>query len=101
MDISNLSTPNFRTTEIKKYKDEARKKAVLNAKYKAELLAAELDQTIGKAHRISEVTFNNNGGRVAYSNFGVDAAISSNDQDSFAIGQLEIKAEIDVSFNLQ
>ncbi len=101
MEISNLSTPNFRTTELKKYKDEARKKAIADAKYKAELLASELGQTVGKAHRISEVTFNNNNGRIAYANFAEDASISAGSQDSFAIGQLEVKAEIDVSFNLQ
>jgi len=101
MEISNLSTPNFRTTEIKKYKDQARKKAIANAKYKAELLAGELEQTVGRAHRISEVTFNNTGERFAYANFAEDASISSGGQDSFAIGQLEVKAEIDVSFNLQ
>jgi len=99
-DISNLGSPNFRTTELEKHKDEARKKAVLNAKYKAELLAGELDQTIGKAHRISEVTYGGNNGRVAYANFAEDASIGSGSQDSFAIGQLEIKAEIDISFNL-
>lgn len=99
-EITNLGTPVFRTTELDKYKSEARAKAILNAKAKAEMLAGELEQTIGKAHRISEVNFEH-GGRVAYANFAEDSGRSAPaPQDSFAIGQLEIKADIDVSFNL-
>lgn len=100
MDISNLGSPVFRTTKIKMYMEEARNEAILNARQKAVGLAKQLEQNVGKAHRISEVNFDR-GGRVAYANFAEDAGRSVGPpQDSFAIGQLEIKAEIDVSFNL-
>ena len=100
MEISNLGSPVFRTTEIKKYQEDARFKAIIDARERAIGLAKQLGQTISKAHRISEVNVSH-GGRVAYANFAEDAGRSgAPQQESFAIGQLEIKAEIDVSFNL-
>lgn len=102
--IHNLSSPTFRTTKLRETKDEARRKAIVAAREKAEMLAQELGQSIGKAHSITEVVAENNPwgqNQNSYANSVTDinaTAISSN--AGFAPGQLEIKASIDVSFRI-
>ncbi len=44
----------FRTTKLREYRDEARRKAVLAAKEKGILLASELGLDVGEARRIQE-----------------------------------------------
>ncbi len=99
--VSRIGSPIFRTTESRKHKDEARKQAIRAAKEKAEMLAKELGQSIGKAHVITEVTYSYFDRGNAYSNFiGGDSGGSGSSGASFAPGQLEIKATISVSFLL-
>ncbi|WP_311195907.1 SIMPL domain-containing protein [Antarcticibacterium sp. 1MA-6-2] len=45
----------FKSSEMEKHNSEARKRAVLDAKAKAEELAGALDQTVGKAFLINEI----------------------------------------------
>ena len=101
-EVTSIGSPRFRTTELRKKKDEARQKAIVAAKEKAELLAAALGQKIGKAHTINESAQNwASVGQGAYANvIGQDAAVSSGDGDGFALGQLEIKATVEVAFYL-
>ena len=97
--VNNLNGPTFRNSEMRKYKDEARKKAIVAAKEKAQLLAQQLGQSIGKAHNIKEVT----GGwapRSAYANTISDDANGSDVGESFAPGQIEVRATVEVSFLL-
>lgn len=101
--VTVLNGPTFRNTEIRKYKDEARKKAIIAAKEKAQLLASTLGQRIGKAYKISEARYANNQRQNAYANFrseeSAEADISS--EEAFAPGQLEVRASINVSFYLE
>ena len=102
--IHNLSSPTFRTTKLREKKDEARRKAIIAAREKAEMLALELGQDIGIAHSITEVVAQNNWGfqnQNAYSNSVTETSADGAGPDSgFALGQLEVKASIDVSFQL-
>jgi len=102
--IENLSSPTFRSTKLRETKDEARRKAIVAAREKAEMLANELGQKIGTAYSINEVVSENNRWAInqnAYSNATVESNSSGGSSDSgFALGQLEIEASIDVSFHL-
>ena len=101
--VDNLSTATFRTTKYREKMDEAREKAVIAAQEKAKAMAKTLGQSIGKAHTISEVElgYQWGAGQNAYANtVGIDAANSSMMESGFATGQLEIKAVIDVYFEL-
>jgi len=99
-EISRLSGPVFKTSDLKTIKNEARRKAMLDARDRAKLLAEALGQRIGKAKLISEVEYYSNRNTGAYSS-GVESGNSGSDENSgFAPGQLEIKAVVNVSFKL-
>ncbi len=97
LEIANLGSPVFRSSQLETYKDEARKKALKNAKHKAQLMTKELGQSIGRVHSISEVNQNGNNFRIAYAD-SAEAMTGNSGGDSFALGQLEITAQISVSF---
>ena len=100
--VTSIGSPRFRTTDHRKLKDEARQKAILAAREKAELLAKTLGQKIGKAYSINEIGNQWNAtGQNAYANsFGQDAPEADGGQ-AFAPGQLEIRATVEVSFYLK
>ena len=98
--VTRLGKPVFRNSEIKKYKDKARTKAIKAARSKAQLLAKALDQSIGKAFKIKE-----NQGTPRFDPNSYSAVASSPEEDdnermSFAPGQLEIRASVEVAFEL-
>jgi len=101
----------FRTTELRKYRDEARSLAIKAAKEKADALAGELGQKVGKPQMIREDqagwwSWYNNwwGGRWGgpmsqnvIQNYGGQAQ-----QDStIALGQINVNARVTVSFELE
>jgi len=104
----------FRTTELRRYRDEARSKAVQAAREKAVAMAAELEQKIGKPHTITENPYYGRdwhyygywwsyGYRDNTANYSqnitnmdgqtLDAAI--------ALGQIAVTARVTVSFELE
>lgn len=107
----------FRTTQLRKYKDEARSMAVKAAKEKAAAMAKELGQTIGKANMIQEIqedVYSSPWGYSSYSgtNWSSNAAMSNtvvnapgasglseNNQD-FSPGQIKVTARVSVTFDL-
>jgi uncharacterized protein YggE len=98
--ITEIGNPQFRTTKLEEYKMEAKLKAVKHARDKASALAKELGQDIGRAHRINE--FANQGGpRPAYAEMSVRSADSDGGQAGFATGELQIKASVQVAFELR
>lgn len=100
--ITSINAPIFRTTESRKYKDEARIKAIIAAKEKAELLAGTLGQKLGQAHSINEIGNNWNASRAnAYANSFDGVGTSQSTGEGFAPGQLEIRATVEVAFLLQ
>src|SRR5687767_11172529 len=54
--ITRLSNLEFRDSQIRKHRDEARRMAIRAAKEKATLLAGEIGQAIGPAYSITETT---------------------------------------------
>ncbi len=102
----------FRTTELRQYKDQARALAIRAAREKAEALAGELGQTIGQPHSIQEQqsgwwsTY-----RSWWGSWGnspaqnvvqeISSVSSSTTDDTLAPGQIKVNAQVTVSFELQ
>lgn len=101
----------FRTTELRKYRDQARALAIKAAREKADALAAELGQKAGKAISISE---NHGGWWSSYgswwgSRWGSNVAqnvvqnaggASSSGEGTLAPGQITVNASVNVDFEL-
>lgn len=100
---------NFQTTELKKYRTQARVLAMQSAKQKALTLAAELGQTVGKARSIQE------GGGTYWPSYGrnwlgrgdqlqsqmqVQAPAHGENSDEVTPGNITIRADVNVVFDL-
>jgi uncharacterized protein YggE len=98
--VSYIQNVYFRTTQLRKYKDEARARAIKAAQEKAIALTREIGQSIGRAYLITEE------GPTPYyaqntSNFsGSAGAPASSDESTIALGQISITARVTVSFEL-
>jgi uncharacterized protein YggE len=103
----------FRTTELRKYRDQARSAAIKAAKEKAEALAGELGMAIGEARSIQENQQNwwssyswwgnNNGGSNVSQNVIQESgpsASSLGEDATFAPGQITVNASVSVTFTL-
>ena len=99
--VTTVSGPQFRNTNIKKYKDEARVKAIKAAKEKAVLLVNALDRKLGHAYQIKEIQMGGNrNNQGAYATNVSSGSIEPDGELSFAPGQLEVSARVEVSFLL-
>lgn len=90
----------FNSSQMEKFEQEARKKAVLDAKSKASQLAAPLGQEIGKALNISEVDYNTVQPYYRMEAMEMSAA-KGGDQQTIAPGELEIKIKVNIGFELK
>jgi uncharacterized protein YggE len=105
----------FLTTELRKYRDEARARAIQAAREKAVALAGELNARVGKVITIQEYgaggpwhSYNNAWSGVRYGGSGmnqvsVQGAATSGDLlgQAIALGQIGITASVSVSFELE
>ncbi len=97
--VSTIDSVQFRTSQSRKYKDQARAMAIKAAQEKAIALTREIGQSIGKAHTIQEedqppyAPSNAN-----YSGF---ARSEVADASTIALGQISISARVMVSFELK
>ena len=97
----------FRTTELKKYREQARSLAVKAAQEKATLMARELGQKVGKANSITETAPPSS--RYGTRSLGPQMQMSvqaaeaetSPVEESLAPGQIAVKAKVTVSFLLE
>lgn len=98
--ITRLSNLEFRDSQIRKHRDEARRMAIRAAQEKAKLLAGEIGQTIGPAYSINEdsgVDYN----RSNYSqNASVTGGSSSESESATAPGTISVTAQVTVRFRL-
>ena len=102
-----LSGIEFRTTELRKHRDQARKMAIKAAKEKAELLASELGVGVGGPRTISESgSYGYWGGR----SFNGNAFMQNSAQvvpggdgggESTPLGQISVTASVSVTFDLK
>lgn len=98
--ITTIESVDFRTTENRKYKDQARALAIKAAQEKANAFARELGQSIGKAYTVTEEGQPHS----APSNYmnisrGVTGSYSE-ESGTLSLGQISITARVVVSFEL-
>jgi uncharacterized protein YggE len=101
----------FRTTELRKHRDEARALAIRAAQEKAAALASELGQDVGEPHTIQEIQSgwwsgynawwgSRWGGSMAQNVIQESGSGTSTADSSLAPGQIGINARVSVSFEL-
>ncbi|HSI90943.1 MAG TPA: SIMPL domain-containing protein [Adhaeribacter sp.] len=88
----------FRTSQLQKHRDEARKLAVLAAKEKAVLLTSQLGAKVGRVYAISE---NTGGNYLPYRGGMSEAASMDASGPTIAGGQITISATVDASFIIE
>ena len=102
---------NFRTTKLRKYKDQARELALIAAKEKATDMSSALDEAIGKPSNINESQTYwycwYNGWWRGGSSFSMAQNVVQNIQsgssykdDSIAPGRIRVNAKVSVTFEL-
>lgn len=96
--INRIDGVSFSSSEKEKLESEARKKAVQNAKLKAEEFASVLGQKVGKAIYVGESQASIEPRMMMRS---VAADYSAESDPSMALGEMEIKARVLVKFLLE
>jgi len=102
--VNRMDSVDFRVAETRKYKDEARSKAIRAAKEKAVAMAGELGQTVGKPWDITEETpniFSVQTSANAFANARSSATEQPVEESTVAPGQVSITATVHVSFQLE
>lgn len=102
--VSEVNSVRFETSKLRENKDKAREMAMKAAQEKATALAGAIDQTIGKAIRITE-------GNTANQTYGYSVNATSNTVSvggnfsesvaTFAPGAIKVEAQVTVSFILK
>lgn len=97
--VSRVREVDFRTSQLRKHKDEARALAIRAAKEKATALTREIGQTIGRAHSIQEEGFRSS---ASANNFStrLEGSFSSDENSTIAPGMISVTAQVTVSFIL-
>lgn len=106
----------FRTTQLRKYRDEARAMAVRAAKEKAKAMTDELGVKLGRPYNInandnsyywggwnrySNVGFNGNSYIQNVGSSGSSGGAADNANDAFAVGQISVNATVNISFLIE
>jgi uncharacterized protein len=100
--VNNVANVVFSSSELRKYKDQARAMAIRAAREKAEALAKEIGQTIGKAVSIDEENVDENRSSNSLSsnnNFSFELVDSYNAQ-TISVGTISVRAEVSARFLL-
>lgn len=97
--LNRINGIQFQSSKREELESEARKKAVLEARQKAEEFAGALGQEIGAAHTISEIE-NGNYPLPMYRTMEMKAA-DSEQQETLAPGEMEITAKVNIGFLLK
>ena len=108
MGINQVDNITFYSTDMKKYRDEARLKAIASAQDKAKLLTDAAGIKLGKAVNISESIISTPfyGARNAFSNVSqnmmqsYDSAADSG-ETALATGLIPVKAQVTITYNLK
>ena len=93
----------FRSTQIRKIKDQARQLAIRAAQEKAIALTREIGQTIGKAYSIQEDEPGRYDNRSMMQNNSIvsSSTTTSSEETTIALGQISIQARVVVCFELK
>lgn len=100
--ITDVRGVQFRSTELRKYRDQARSMALQAAQEKATALATQAGRKLGNALEISErVDTDWNAGYAFVQNAVSSVAGGDSSEGSFSAGQLAITASVTVTYQLQ
>jgi uncharacterized protein YggE len=107
--VTEIGNVSFESSQLRKFRDQARAMAIRAAKEKAEAIVKEIGQSIGKAVSIEEQStgssYANNFSQNVTSN-ARSRAVDSDDGDdggggeTFSIGTIAVKAQVEVRFLL-
>ena len=97
--VSRVKDVTFYTSQLRKYRDQARAAAIRAAREKAVALSAEVGQTIGKAFKIEE-DGPSRGSALSNSVSYIPGNYSSDESSAFAPGTITVSANVTVSFLL-
>lgn len=100
--ISRINSVSFRTSEMRRYRDQARALAIKAAQEKAMALTAQIGQRIGKAYTIEEdvptrVNFMQNS---MANNYVSSSDEATETEGTLALGQIKVSARVTVKFEL-
>lgn len=100
--VTRINDIDFRSSELRKHRDQARALAIRAAREKAVALTNEIGQKIGKAYSIEEIVAT---GNPSMQNYTSNAVGSSGDSEAtsgtLALGQIKINARVVVRFELE
>lgn len=98
--VSRVKGVEFRSTQIRKYRDEARTLAIRAAREKAVALAGAIGQTVGKAYSIQEEGYERAGANSQNNSITISGSYSGSENSAFAPGTISVTAQVTVSFIL-
>jgi uncharacterized protein YggE len=98
--VSKVESVEFRSSQIRKYRDQARAQAIRAAREKAAALAGEIGQTIGKAYSIEEEGYSRPGSYAQNNTTVISGSFSGEESSAFAPGTISVTAQVTVSFIL-
>ena len=98
--ITRISSVDFRTTQDRKFRDQARAMAMKSAQEKARAMAQEIGQGIGKAFTINEEGIVRPS-PANMSSFYIPGGSGADPSSAIALGQITITARVTVSFELK
>ena len=100
--INVINGVEFKSSKMETYETEARKKAILNAKKKADDYVSVLPgQKVGKAILISDNSYTNYPQPVFMAKGMMMESDAAAPRETLAVGQIEIVCTVNVSFSLE
>lgn len=108
--VNSVQGIQFRASELRKYRDQARAMAVKAAKEKAEAMASELGVKIGKVYNVSvndyggwwdDMGYWGGGFNGGFQNSVQNVGGPTTDEGAFSTGQISVSATVNVSFLIE
>jgi len=101
--VTKINDIDFRTSEMRQHRDQARAQAIRAAREKAVALTAEIGQNIGKAYSIEESVASGNPAAQNYmsNNITMSSGDGESSSGTLAIGQIKVNARVVVRFELK
>ena len=99
--VTRVRNVEFRDSQIRKHKDQARAMAVKAAQEKAKLLAGEIGQSIGPAYTITEVSSDYAPRAMNQNAVAIGGSSAEVSESAIAPGLISVNANVSVSFRLQ
>lgn len=98
--VNTIGTVDFRSSKLAEYQSEARKLAMKEAQLKASDYVSVLGQKVGTAIMISDNSQPNYPRPMMYSSMAKGVADSAMPRETVAIGEIDVTANVTVSFKL-